>query len=130
MQWLLNNWHLLGLGSLGILGAASYFLGLTAVLRIVASIVEIITPLLRGLMEAIVEWLGIMWEGIKDIIDSWKTVITVVSFVLIAYLTAKVPAKIEQHKCATEKQELKKQIPTVKKPKKQEPPVEFRWPWE
>lgn len=122
----LSNWHLYLGGAVGLFGVASYFLGLSSVLRIFASILEIITPALRGIVEALIEWIKIMWEGFKDIVDSWKTFATVVSLCVVAYMSAKIPAKIEQHKCKTETQQLKKQVP----PKKKTPEVQYKWFWE
>lgn len=112
---------------MALLGAASYFLGIGAILRIIASITEVAAPLLRGMMEAVVEWVKIMWEGLKDILDSWKTVATVLTLVAIAYATAKIPAKLDEQSCAAQIEALKKRIP--KAPAKQTT-SEWRWFWE
>lgn len=127
MFQLLNNWQLYLGGSVALLGAASYFLGIGAILRIVASVSEVIAPLLRGLMEAIVEWTKIMWEGFKDILDSWKTVLTVLTLLAVAYGTAKVPAKIDELECRQQIEALKKRIP---KATPKQSTTEWRWFWE
>lgn len=68
------NWlpWLLGLGTVGWLGLA----------LLAPSFLNVLSPILKGMGEGLVEFVKILYEGVTDILDSWKTVVTVI--VLIA----------------------------------------------
>lgn len=134
LESLLNNWQWYGIGGGVLFGFASYFLGIGAILRILASIIEMVTPLVRGAFEAVIEWIKIMYAGLGNIFGSWKTVVTVLSLLAIAYGTAKVPTKIELAKCKQETKQLQKKLPSKELPKKKQQLPEwetsiFPWDW-
>lgn len=56
---------LIGLGSIGTLGIASWFLGLPTLLGIVNSALKIVTPFLTSITEFIVWYFEELWESIK-----------------------------------------------------------------
>ena len=72
----------LGLGTIGWIALALLAPGL----------LSIFSPLLKGAMEALVESVKILWEGLTDILDSWKTLVTVavILWVFANYWTYKV----------------------------------------
>lgn len=64
---------------------ASLF-GLGSVGRIVASLLEFISPVLQTLWKLLVEYFKMLWSGLKDIFDSFSTVITVLSLMGLVYV--------------------------------------------
>ena len=54
-------------------------------------VLSVISPLLRGLAEGFVELWKVLYEGLIDILDNWKTVVTVMilGWLLINYFTWK-----------------------------------------
>jgi nitrate/nitrite transporter NarK len=95
MDWLL--WAV-GLTS----GAGA--LGYLAVALFAPKLLDIISPVLKGLLEGSVEAWKIEWEGFKDVVDSWQTVVFVATLCTVAYLygqnvatpVAKAPTKQAQ----------------------------------
>jgi hypothetical protein len=58
----------------------------TALLRILASLLEIVSPVLKGLLELLIEYLKWMWSGLIDVVDDIKTVAFVLSLCLGIYV--------------------------------------------
>lgn len=58
----------LGLGTIGWIALA----------LLAPGVLSIISPILRGVAEGLVEFAKILYSGIVDILDSWKTVVTVI----------------------------------------------------
>ena len=119
----LNNWlGLLGIGGLGALGAAAWFFGLSSVLKILATAFDIVSPILKGIVEALVEYVKILWAGFKDVVDSWMTMVFVLSLAVGVWGTMKVYDKVEDFKyeekieiCNKRVQELMSKNRTCKK---------------
>ena len=93
MNWL-NNWYTWGLGFLGVGGlvAAMVF---PSVLRIIAVAFDIISPVAKGFFEFLVEWIKILWEGFKDVLDTWQTMVLVLTLMGGLWVTMKVYDKVE-----------------------------------
>lgn len=75
---LLSAWSwlpwLFGLGTIGWIALALLAPGL----------LNAVSPLLRGVSEAFVEFVKVLYTGLTDILDSWKTVVTVIVLILIS----------------------------------------------
>ncbi len=81
------DWILTTLGISGAaLGVAAWFLGLPKLLSIASNIVDIVSPLLKGISEGLVEFTKVIYIGFRDIIDNVNTVITVLLFGCVVYL--------------------------------------------
>lgn len=55
-----------------------------AVLQVAASWLSAMSPLVTAISHGLVTAWNILWTGIKDIIDSWKTVVTTLVVVLVS----------------------------------------------
>lgn len=55
-----------------------------SVLTVAASWLSALSPLVKAVAEGVVAFWNILWIGLKDIIDSWKTVVTTVVIVLLS----------------------------------------------
>lgn len=55
-----------------------------SVLTVAASWLSALSPLVKAAAEGLVAFWNILWTGLKDIIDSWKTVVTTVVIVLLS----------------------------------------------
>lgn len=64
---------------------ASLF-GLGSVGRIIASLLEFLSPVLQAIWKLLVEYAKMLWSGLKDIFDSFSTVITVLSLMGFVYV--------------------------------------------
>lgn len=85
-----------------------------AVLRIVASALEIVSPVLKGLLELLIEYLKWLWSGFLDVIDDIKTVVFVLSLCLGIYVWTHWH-KTPSHRAAdTEITKLVKQVKSLK----------------
>ena len=130
MEWM-NNWTswLSSLGGWFAVTAAgagllAYAIGLKSVLGILEKIIDVVSPLLKTAVEAVVgaakwSWNNIFWPGIKDIFDSWFTTLTVIAMGLIlwSYMDLKVDGVVDQLSfCQSENERLTrlaKKIPGV-----------------
>jgi p-aminobenzoyl-glutamate transporter AbgT len=79
-----------------------------SVLQVAASWLSAAAPLIQGLTEAVVYCVKILWSGVEDILDNWKTIATVIVLALIAvwYFTpAPTPCPVcpEGVKCTAKK---------------------------
>lgn len=98
----------LGLGTLGWIALA----------LLAPGVLSVISPILRGLSEGIVEVFKILYEGTTDILDNWKTVVTAFFLVwlTINYVTWKEapgyerPAQVKQS--PPKKTQVQKEKPT------------------
>lgn len=89
---------ILGLGTIGWIALA----------LLAPGVLNVISPLLRGLSEGVVALWKILYEGLTDILDSWKTLATVALLIWAAsnYITWK-----ETHKSVD-----RASTPTVTRP--------------
>ena len=55
-----------------------------SVLTVAASWLSAMSPLVTAISQGIVVAWNILWIGFKDIVDSWKTVVTVVAITLLS----------------------------------------------
>ena len=55
-----------------------------SVLTVAASWLSALSPLVTAISNGIVVAWNILWDGVVDIIDSWKTVVTTIVLVLVA----------------------------------------------
>lgn len=110
--WAWVPW-VLGLGTVGWIALALLAPGL----------LNVFSPLLKGASELLVEGLRALIEGVTDILDSWKTIATVIFLMWLFgnYMTWSKPEPKPVAKPA-----ISKSAPVVKPT--QEPA--FRWPWE
>jgi p-aminobenzoyl-glutamate transporter AbgT len=78
--WAWVPW-ILGLGTLGWIALA----------LLAPGILNVISPLLKGIAEGVVELWKVFYEGITDILDNWKTMFTALILIWVAanYITWK-----------------------------------------
>ena len=101
-MWLLS---FMGIG--GILGS---------VFKILASLVEVISPLIKGFFEFVVWYFKQLWEGFKDVIDNISTIIFVATvFGLGLFTSHQFIDKPRLDKCYHQVDVLKKQKPSSSK---------------
>lgn len=50
---------------------------LTQILRLINTLLETVSPLIRYLLEALLDILSALWEGAKDMLDNWKSLLFV-----------------------------------------------------
>ena len=53
------------------------------------SIIVILTPWIRALSEALIEYLGMLWKGFKDVVDDLSTIIFVATLCVLVFSYAK-----------------------------------------
>lgn len=70
-------------------------IGWVALALLAPGVLSVVSPLLRGLSEGIVALWQILYEGLTDILDSWKTFATVAILIWVAsnYITWKEDVK-------------------------------------
>lgn len=119
--WLFSAWSwvpwVLGLGTVGWIALALLAPGL----------LNAVSPLLRGAAEGLVEVVKVFYSGLVDILDSWKTVATVVFLIFLVgnYWDFKTEqkqqqvAKTERHRAVPKK--TRETSPAYKDP--------FSWVW-
>lgn len=116
----LQTW--LGLGGFGLaagMGALWFFGLLGPVARIVASVVEIATPILRAGVEFIIEYIRWLWNGFVDVIDNYMTIVFVATLMVITYFVALEPKKtFDLRQCKGQVIKLEKQLKQCPIPKK------------
>lgn len=97
------------------------------VLRIVNTSLGIASPALTGAFELAVWFIKVLWNGILDIVDSWMTVLTVMTIVLGTWAYAKFPKDPRLAICQA-------QVETLQKKQQQKAPrapqETLKWPWE
>lgn len=97
------------------------------VLKIVNTSLGIVSPALTSVFELIVWYVKVLWNGILDIVDSWMTILTVMTIVLGTWAYGKLPTNDPRlSQCQAQLETLKKRYTT----RQQTPQVEFKWPWE
>jgi hypothetical protein len=96
-----------------------------SILKILATAFEIVSPLLKGIFEALVEYFKILWEGLKDILDSWKTIVTVISMLLALFVYDRTASIVREHQVQKQIESLKKQIPS----RKPMPQTQYPFDW-
>ena len=116
---------LMGLGGIGI-GIAAWFIGLPKLIEIFANFVEIVTPLLKGVSQGIVEFVKVLYAGLTDILDNAKTVLTVVLLGVVVFLgTLMYNTKSCNLNCESCIAELRKEYKFVKRKKPYKPQENF-----
>jgi hypothetical protein len=73
-------------------------------LRIVATAFDVVSPVLKGILELLVDWVKILWDGTKTILASWKAIAVVATLMGGAYLYDKAD---DVRKNYTHNQEIK-----------------------
>lgn len=102
----------------------SLFVG--ALPALLKGIVEVLVPLLKGLVEGFVELCKLWYEGIKDILDNFATIVTVLTLVLVpvGYVKWEANQEIQAiHQDYRAKWEPKKKTTKPITPK----PTEWKW---
>ena len=104
------------------------------VLKMIATAFEVISPVLKGIVEALVWYTKKLWEGFMDVIDNIATVMFVITIALVAHWNANkvATAKLEaKHKYEIRKLEQKyksqKPQPKVVQPKPINDFFNFGW---
>lgn len=117
-------------GLLGLSGVAS------SIAKVLASLIEVVSPLLKGLSEFVVWLVKTLWEGFKDIVDNIATIITVLVLVGFSFGYSKFDTiKKEEVKCKQEIKVVEKKVyakckcapKTVTKPEAGFPFNPFKW---
>jgi hypothetical protein len=118
LKYLLNNYGwLLGLGGAGA-GLLAWSVGLPSVLRIVAAVVEALSPIAKAVMEWVV-------SGLKDIMDSMATIMTVLLLCYGVHLYDKVEYFKKHNITATQLNLCQEDVRRLTKSKKDVPEPEF-----
>lgn len=105
------------------LGVLWWLAGGATVLKILATVFDIISPLLKGIVTGLVSlWENIFWPGLKNIFSQMVTLITVVTMGVILYTAQDVRDDImtnrimnELSSCKTELRDIRKSIPRLPK---------------
>lgn len=133
MQTLLDNWlGWLGLGGIGVaaIGSALWFMGLmpiiAAVLNIFNVVLSILSPFLNMLAQSLADSLlwfckSVLLPGIKDIIDSWATIFTVITMGCFLWFGLIARYEVQKTKKDYVISQCKNPIP--------EPETDFELPW-
>lgn len=132
IQQLLSNYGwLFGVSGAGV-GVAFWFLGGASVLRIVASVIEVLSPIVKSLIEYFL-------LGLRDILDSLPTIVTVAALMYGVHIWDKIKTVPEHNKMVTRLEMCQSDLAKVKKqkrPDKQEPMWDMpfnldklRWPF-
>lgn len=82
LDWLIG---LAGLSGVT-LGVGAWFLGLPAFLGIVNSLLQVVTPFLKGASEFLVYFIKELWSGFKDMADNMSSIMFVLTVAGIAGL--------------------------------------------
>ena len=64
-----------------------------SVLQVAATWLSALSPIVKAVAEGLVAFWNILWAGFKDIVDNWKTVVTVVVITLLSVWYFKEPSK-------------------------------------
>lgn len=111
----------LGLGGISF-GILAWFIGIPKLIEIFANLVEILTPLLKGLSQGIVEFVKVIYAGLSDILDNVKTVLTVILIGVVVFLGSILyntkSCKLDCEHCISE---LRKEYKFVKRRKPYKP---------
>lgn len=136
MSWL--PWLLIPGGLLGLL---SWGLGLPAVLSMLATAFEIVAPLLKAAVSAVVEvaswvWRVVLWPGLKGMLDGIPQAITFAAIVAVGVLFVKIHLDLtlkaknkEVTVCVQEVRKLRQTAASLQK-QLRNTSQPFRWPWE
>lgn len=133
LGWLDMGWmSWLGIGGLGAAGLAAWALGLPTLFKVLGAVVDIAAPVLKAIAEGIVwVWQWVLWPGIKDILDTWATVLTVGGLMVGLFLFMQVNDGLrlaakgrDLQVCQTALSKARKPIPSTTEPQI----WEFRFP--
>lgn len=103
----------MGLGGIGI-GIAAWFIGLPKLIEIASNLISIVTPLLKGISEGLVEMVKVLYTGIVDILDNVRTIITVALIGAILFFSGMLSTNPDCEQCI---KELRKEYKFVKRKK-------------
>jgi len=59
--------------------------GIGPMLNLAAAILTVVAPFIKVALEGLVSYLKVIWSGLKDIVDSMSTIVTVLSLVAATY---------------------------------------------
>jgi hypothetical protein len=115
---------------LALLGLSG-FVGLAT--KILGAIIEIATPILKAVVDGIIwVWQNIFWPGLKNILNSWATVLTVGTMMACMFLVIHENDTIRYNNqarqlnaCHVELKKLRRKAPQTD----QSPLWEFKWPF-
>lgn len=120
---------------LAVLGIILWLSGGGAILK---AIVEVITPLARGVADALVAvvswaWRRIIRPGAEDILDNAATLILVTSLILGTHVVGRANWEIKEHSLRKQISQLQTDLKKARKPIRPAPPPppiwEFKWPF-
>lgn len=127
-----------------IAGLVGWAIGLSKVISIISTLLDVLAPILKGISTAIVAFLGWCWHvfiwpdnprqpsfrrGITDICDDWVTILTAAGLMWGVYMTMdwKVDKVVDQlGTCQTEIVRLKKAAEKLQHPQEQ---PSWWWSW-
>lgn len=112
----------------GVGGLIAYAVGLPFVLNMLSKFVEIVAPIFKLIVDAFVaalrwSWETIFWPGLKDIFDSWVTIVTVITMCLViyGYMDRKVDRIVDDLDfCQSEKTRLERTLKKSQSPASQD----------
>jgi hypothetical protein len=139
MLWdLLNTWtgwFGLGAGTLGLGLTAAWFLGAMPVIGSIFSVLAaFLAPIFTAIGQGLVwVWQNVFWPGLKDILDDWVTIVTVLTLGAFLYFAAIAGPRVELmsakrnlNQCQVELTKTKRRLPPEQSPS-WELPWPFRW---
>lgn len=135
MQTLLDNWlGWLGLGATAatVISLLSWVPGIGVALRIFASGLEIASPLLNGIFEAIIwVWSNILFPGLKGIFSSVSVALTVVALFASYYMFDKANDAIKYRNLQRQTNSCIASVRNKEpiQPVEEEPLFKFPWQW-
>lgn len=114
----LPSW-ITGLTGFGIISWVLLALFAPSALQVLSSWLVALSPLVKGLAEALVMFVKMLWEGIKDVTDSLATIVLVLTLVVCTYLYAQINKPYTPDKCQHVVDQLRKDFTFVPKKKPQ-----------
>lgn len=106
-----------GLSGLGVLSWIALAIFAPSVLQVVSSFLVSLSPLVKGFAEAVVEIVKRLWEGMKDMMDNFSSILFVVTVACIAFFSAYNTSKIDANSCKPVIDQLRKDYTFVPKRK-------------
>lgn len=119
----LNILGWLGLGGIGAISIAFYLLGGAVVLSTAGSVINLLSPIIKGAVDFVSWYMSTLWEGLKTTSKNLSTVVLIATIAGgTAFYTMKETKKKETVRCEQViKKQTKKSTPKPR-PKVQEKP--------
>jgi len=85
----LPSW-ITGLTGFGVISWVLLALFAPSALQVASSWLVALSPIVKGLAEALVTFVKLLWEGVKDVMDNLSTVVLVLTLITCTYIYGQV----------------------------------------